>query len=128
MSTEPAVELIEVPDGEGRAMWPIPHPTGRLLAVRVPATDTEPESLVVVDAVCPHRGGPLIEGRIRDGAIVCPWHWYAFDLLTGVCRTAAEADLVRHPVTVRDGRYWVEVTARPTESWSQLLRRHAGGG
>lgn len=32
---------------------------------------------------CPHRGGPLAEGLIEEGMIVCPWHAWAFDPFTG---------------------------------------------
>ena len=34
--------------------------------------------------VCPHRGGPLGQGIVEDGKIICPWHAWAFDLKTGV--------------------------------------------
>ena len=37
----------------------------------------------VLDGTCPHEGGPLGEGDIEDGRVVCPWHGYAFDLHTG---------------------------------------------
>ncbi len=104
-------------------MWPVPHPHRNLLAIALPDG-----TVTVVDGDCPHRGGPLSAGTLRDGAIVCPWHWYAFDVTTGRCRTAREADLPRHRVIERDDLLWVEVAARRQESWSQLLRRHARGG
>lgn len=43
-------------------------------------------SLAAVDNVCPHRAGPLAEGWIEEGKIVCPWHAWGFDLKSGVCR------------------------------------------
>lgn len=39
---------------------------------------------LALDNVCPHRGGPLAEGTIERGKIVCPWHQWEFDLSTGV--------------------------------------------
>ena len=42
-------------------------------------------TLAAVDNVCPHRAGPLAEGWIEEGKIVCPWHAWSFDLKTGVC-------------------------------------------
>ena len=39
--------------------------------------------LAVVDNVCPHRQGPLAEGSIENGRVLCPWHAWAFDLVTG---------------------------------------------
>jgi nitrite reductase/ring-hydroxylating ferredoxin subunit/uncharacterized membrane protein len=32
---------------------------------------------------CTHRGGPLHEGQVRDGCVVCPWHDSAFSLDDG---------------------------------------------
>jgi nitrite reductase/ring-hydroxylating ferredoxin subunit/uncharacterized membrane protein len=32
---------------------------------------------------CTHAGGPLSEGKLEDGAVVCPWHGSRFDLETG---------------------------------------------
>jgi nitrite reductase/ring-hydroxylating ferredoxin subunit/uncharacterized membrane protein len=32
---------------------------------------------------CSHRGGPLHEGEIQNGTVVCPWHASVFDLRDG---------------------------------------------
>jgi nitrite reductase/ring-hydroxylating ferredoxin subunit len=32
---------------------------------------------------CTHRGGPLNEGELEDGKVVCPWHGGQFDVTTG---------------------------------------------
>jgi nitrite reductase/ring-hydroxylating ferredoxin subunit/DMSO/TMAO reductase YedYZ heme-binding membrane subunit len=34
--------------------------------------------LSAVDNACKHQNGPLGEGRIVDGCIVCPWHGYQY--------------------------------------------------
>ena len=39
--------------------------------------------LSVLDNVCPHRGGPLGGGVIDDGKLICPWHGWQFDPVTG---------------------------------------------
>ena len=36
-----------------------------------------------IDNVCPHRGGPLGQGVVHEGQVVCPWHGWQFDPLTG---------------------------------------------
>jgi nitrite reductase/ring-hydroxylating ferredoxin subunit len=37
-----------------------------------------------IDNACPHAGGPLGEGTLREGGIVeCPWHGWRFDVVTG---------------------------------------------
>ena len=38
---------------------------------------------LAVDNVCVHLGGPLGEGVVDKGRIVCPWHGWAYDLKTG---------------------------------------------
>jgi nitrite reductase (NADH) small subunit len=40
-------------------------------------------AISVLDGTCPHEGGPLGEGTIENGRVVCPWHAYAFDVYTG---------------------------------------------
>lgn len=42
-------------------------------------------ALAAVNNWCPHRQGPLAEGWLEDGKIVCPWHAWGFDLKTGEC-------------------------------------------
>lgn len=36
-----------------------------------------------LDNVCVHRGAALGQGSVECGKIVCPWHGWAFDPLTG---------------------------------------------
>lgn len=35
------------------------------------------------DSRCPHKGGPLQQGKLIDGKVKCPWHGYTFDVFTG---------------------------------------------
>jgi nitrite reductase (NADH) small subunit len=48
-------------------------------------------AVCVLDGTCPHEGGPLGEGTIEGGKLVCPWHAIAFDVVTG--STAEDPDL-----------------------------------
>jgi thiamine pyrophosphate-dependent acetolactate synthase large subunit-like protein/nitrite reductase/ring-hydroxylating ferredoxin subunit len=36
-----------------------------------------------LDNHCPHQGGPLGDGQIADGYVICPWHAYEYDPATG---------------------------------------------
>src|SRR4029077_1984368 len=86
---EPAlVPLERLP---GRTQWAFSH-AGRSFAVFEVAGE-----LVVTDGACPHNGGPLAEGLVRDGVVTCPWHWYSYELATGRCRTGAGYELRRGP-------------------------------
>jgi nitrite reductase (NADH) small subunit len=56
-------------------------------------------TLSALDNECPHRGGPLAEGMIEDGKIVCPWHAWAFDPVTGATDASQERAAV-YPLSV----------------------------
>ena len=63
-----------------------------------------------VDDVCPHRGGPLSEGELEGGAVVCPWHGAIFDLATGkVTRSPAAAGVATYDVRVEGDEIAVAV-------------------
>lgn len=100
----------------GRA-WTVKH-NGSRYAVFDADGDVQ-----VTDARCPHNGGPLAKGVVRNGTVSCPWHWYCFDLRTGECRTAAGYQLRKYPVRRRDGRLFAELpgTVRP-RALPRLLR------
>jgi thiamine pyrophosphate-dependent acetolactate synthase large subunit-like protein/nitrite reductase/ring-hydroxylating ferredoxin subunit len=36
-----------------------------------------------LDNRCPHQGGPLGDGQIDDGWLICPWHAYQYDTGSG---------------------------------------------
>lgn len=36
-----------------------------------------------INHICPHRGGPLAEGKLRATIVTCPWHGWSFDIRTG---------------------------------------------
>jgi nitrite reductase/ring-hydroxylating ferredoxin subunit len=113
--------LLEQP--EGRTQWAFSH-AGRSYAVF-----TVGGELHVTDGGCPHNGGPLAEGLVRDGFVTCPWHWYSYELATGRCRTAVGYELRRYPVVLVGGRPYVSLPAAvPVRSWSEILRAHARSG
>lgn len=57
-----------------------------------------------LDNACPHAGGPLSEGSIEDGLLVCPWHGREYNLVTGACE--GYAAVTTYPVELRpDGVY-----------------------
>ena len=115
--------LTRVPLGapDGRERWTVSHEGRDYLVLELG------DRVVVTDALCPHKQTALVDGLLRDGCLVCPGHWYAFDLETGACRTAAETALPLHPVVEVGGMLYAEVTVEPQLSWSERLRAHAKG-
>lgn len=39
--------------------------------------------LHAMDGRCPHRDGPLGQGALHGTMVVCPWHAWEFDCITG---------------------------------------------
>jgi nitrite reductase/ring-hydroxylating ferredoxin subunit len=52
-----------------------------------------------IDGVCPHRGGSLAEGALHGTMVVCPWHAWEFDCVTG--RNDYNPDVRQRRFTVR---------------------------
>ena len=59
--------------------------------------------LGALDNRCPHQGGPLGEGTIEDGWLICPWHGYEYDPLTGEPPEGYGDSATPLPLTERDG-------------------------
>jgi nitrite reductase/ring-hydroxylating ferredoxin subunit len=58
---------------------------------------------VVYPAACPHQLGPLTGDVTEQGEVVCPWHGYRFDVLSGECTLGGQCRFGRRPeLTVAD--------------------------
>jgi nitrite reductase/ring-hydroxylating ferredoxin subunit len=54
---------------------------------------------------CSHAGGPLDEGELADGCVVCPWHGSAFRLTDGhIVRGPASIPQPAYQTRVREGK------------------------
>jgi nitrite reductase/ring-hydroxylating ferredoxin subunit len=79
---------------------------------------------------CAHQGGPVCEGALtgeqaatfdretletelewtRDGEmLVCPWHGWQYDLVSGECPSRPGRQLPEYPVSIEDGKIVVRV-------------------
>ena len=68
--------VTAVPPGEGRNF--------QVGAARVAVFRDRNGQLFATQAECPHRRGPLADGLIGDGTLICPLHSMKFDLSTGL--------------------------------------------
>lgn len=68
------------------------------------------ERFLAVENRCPHRGGPLSEGIVSGGAVVCPLHAWKVCLEDGsIAKPASErACIASYSTRVEDGVVWVE--------------------
>lgn len=64
-----------------------------------------------VENRCPHMGGPLGLGQVKNGIITCPWHRFRFELESGrsVTNPAMQATVLR--LTVDKGYLVLEFQA-----------------
>ena len=83
-------------------------PNGRQIAV---GHSEDPEvGFVAFEPRCPHFRGPLWLGQLRGRNIICPWHFFRFDLSTGKPPNMESViQLQLFPITLRDGEVCVDV-------------------
>ncbi len=62
-----------------------------------------------LENACPHRGGPLCEGDVKDAVVYCPLHAWGFDLRSGQCLNVRRSRAQVFPVRVEGGRAFVSV-------------------
>lgn len=65
-----------------------------------------------VEDFCPHDTGPIGEGRLEDGELVCPRHGARFDIRTGrVLCFPALCGLRTFPTRVTGGHVEVDISS-----------------
>lgn len=64
-------------DLQKRSPRPFESPWGAIALL------TTPNGPACIQAFCPHMEGPLAEGTVAGGKIVCPWHLWSFSLDDG---------------------------------------------
>jgi nitrite reductase (NADH) small subunit len=67
--------LSAIPEGEGR--------TFDVGGTRVAVFRGRDGAVYATQAECPHKNGPLADGLLGSGTLICPLHSLKFDLSTG---------------------------------------------
>jgi nitrite reductase (NADH) small subunit len=62
-----------------------------------------------MDNICPHRGGPLGQGMIENGKVVCPWHGWAWDAKTGAAVQDPNVKVTIYPLKIENGDVIVQI-------------------
>jgi nitrite reductase (NADH) small subunit len=62
-----------------------------------------------MDNVCLHLGGPLGEGTIENGKVVCPWHGWQWDPKTGAAADHPDQKLKTYPIRVENGEVFIDL-------------------
>jgi sulfoxide reductase heme-binding subunit YedZ len=66
-----------------------------------------------ISNVCQHQNGPLGEGRIVRGCVVCPWHGYEYRPDTGASPPPFTEKVPTFRVRIHDGRVLVHPQPLP---------------
>lgn len=75
----------------------------------------------VLDNECAHEGGPLGEGSIENGRLVCPWHGWDYDPFKG------DGDVKAYPTEIDGGKLLADLSGsaagnEPGETvWHRVL-------
>jgi len=86
--------LANIPPGEGRSF--------ALDCATVAVFRAKDGNVFATQAWCPHRQGPLADGIMGEGKIICPLHGFKFDLAMGSA-LGNECDALRtYVVTVSE--------------------------
>jgi nitrite reductase (NADH) small subunit len=92
----------------------IPLREGRAVQVggQVVAIFNLGDRFLALENRCPHRGGPLADGIVSAGAVVCPLHAWKVDLTTGsVTNRPENAQCIKtFPARVEGGAIFVELS------------------
>jgi methionine sulfoxide reductase heme-binding subunit len=75
-------------------------------------------TLSAISNVCQHQNGPLGEGKIVGGCVVCPWHGYEYRPDTGAAPPPFTEAVPTFRVRVVEGR--VQVDPRPLKPGTYL--------
>jgi len=62
-----------------------------------------------MDNVCLHRGGPLGQGMIELGKVVCPWHGWVWDPKTGAADQNPGVKVAVYPLKIENGDVLIEI-------------------
>lgn len=62
-----------------------------------------------MDGICPHAGGPLGQGALHGTTLVCPWHAWEYDCVTGEHDRNPDLKLKKYPVEIRGDEIFVDL-------------------
>lgn len=103
VSEERVGSLADIPEGEVRVVQ---------CGERSLAVSNIDGELYAIDNRCTHDNGPLGEGRLRNGRVICPRHGAAFDAKTGkVLSLPAVRSVAAYPVTVDGDEVYIDCDA-----------------
>lgn len=99
-----ACAVDEIPEGRARVV---------LVGGERVAVFRDAGRVFALSGVCQHQNGPLGEGRVVDGLVVCPWHGYQYRPECGCSPEPFEETVPTFRVEVRAGRVLIDPAPLP---------------
>ena len=97
--------VTAIPEGEGRSF--------RVGPAQIAVFRARDGELFATQADCPHKRGPLADGLLGSGTLICPLHSLKFDLRTGQAQNG-DCALATYPARLSDsGQIMVDLRATP---------------
>jgi glutamate synthase domain-containing protein 2/nitrite reductase/ring-hydroxylating ferredoxin subunit len=113
------VPMVEGPDAAGwtDAVGLDDITDGRGTIVTIKGTEIalmrDGDQVFGVGNLCPHRGGQIGDGTVRDGKAICPLHLWDFDLRTGISPFDPNDSIPTYPIRVVEGRVEIDADQVP---------------
>jgi nitrite reductase (NADH) small subunit len=61
-----------------------------------------------IDNVCLHRGGPIGQGLVEGGKVICPWHGWEWDPKTGCAGHNPDARVAVYPIKIEGEDVYIQ--------------------
>ena len=97
--------ITAIPEVEGRSF--------QIGSAQIAVFRSREGGLFATQAECPHRRGPLADGLLGSGTLICPLHSLKFDLSTGRAENG-DCTLATYPARLSDaGQIVVDLRGAP---------------
>jgi len=97
--------ISAIPEGEGRSF--------QVGAAQIAVFRGRNGGVFATQAECPHKRGPLADGLLGSGTLICPLHSLKFNLITGQAETG-DCALETYPARLNDaGLIMVDLRTAP---------------
>lgn len=80
------------------------------------------KELSALSNVCKHQNGPLGEGRIVNGCIVCPWHGYEYQPADGCSPPPFTEKVSTYQLKLKGDEVWVDPRPHPEGTYVAPLQ------
>jgi len=85
----------------------------KLLARPVGIIKQKDGTFFATEVGCKHENADLTEGKMNGDVVICPWHGWKYNLVTGECLWGSTVCLRRHGLKIEGDDIYV--TLRPLE-------------